>query len=116
MEPGDTHEIRVWEPRADAPSIPPPVILVGRAGRGSVTGDLRPAGMRPGQRSGESDASAGDLCTGRVRKSERRGDGDCGAASAAGDGGDNRRLMIRAAAVNGDGLAGAKSYRAGDEE
>ena len=62
-----------------------PVILVGRTGRGNVAGDLRPAGMRPGQCSGEGDAGAGDLCTGRVRKSERRGDGDCGAASADGD-------------------------------
>ncbi len=57
-----------------------PFILVGRTGRGNVAGDLRPAGMRPGQCSGEGDAGAGDLCTGRVRTSERRGDGDCGAA------------------------------------
>ena len=32
-------------------------------------GDLRPAGMRPGQRGGEGDAGAGDLCAGRVRMS-----------------------------------------------
>ena len=38
-----------------------PVILVRRAGRGNVVGDLRPAGMRPGQRSSEGDAGAGDL-------------------------------------------------------
>ncbi len=35
--------------------------------------------MRLGQCGGEGDAGAGDLCAGRVRKSERRGDGDCGA-------------------------------------
>jgi len=49
-----------------------PVILVGRSGRGNAAGDLRPAGMRPGQRSGERDAGAGDLGAGRVRKSEQR--------------------------------------------
>jgi hypothetical protein len=39
--------------------------------------------MRLGQSGGESDAAAGELCTDRMRKTERRGDGDCGAASAA---------------------------------
>ena len=53
---------------------------------------------------------AGDLRTGRVRKSERRGDGDCACTppEAAGDGGDDRRLRVRAT-VDGDGLAVAKA-------
>src|ERR1039458_2670007 len=85
-----------------APSITSPVIFVGRTGCGSVAGDLRPTGMRLGQCGGEGDAGAGDLCTGRVRRLERRRDGDCGAgaasaaaSAAAGGGGDNRRLMVR---------------------
>src|ERR1039457_4625236 len=106
-----------------APSITSPVILVGRTGRGNAAGDLRPAGMRLGQCGGEGDAGAGDLCTGRVRRLERRSDGDCGtgaasagaAASAAGGSGDNRRLLVRAT-VNGDGLAGAKGCPAGDSD
>ena len=51
--------------------------------------------MRPSQCHGEGDALSGDLCTGRVRKSERRSDGDCGSREASG-GDDNRRLTIRA--------------------
>ena len=45
-----------------------PGVFVGRAGRGNVAGDLRPAGMRLGQCGGEGDAGAGDLCAGRVRR------------------------------------------------
>jgi hypothetical protein len=37
--------------------------------------------MRPGQWSGEGDTGAGDLCAGRVRRLERRGEGDCGTAA-----------------------------------
>jgi len=44
------------------------VIFVGRARRGKVVGHLRAAGMRLGQRRGESDASAGDLNTRLVGK------------------------------------------------
>ena len=84
--------------------------MVGRTRRGSAAGDLRPAGMLPSQWSGEGDAGAGDLCTDRVRMSERRGDLDCGSAEP-GSGDDNRRLMVGATA-NGDGLAGPKASHA----
>ena len=89
----------------------PPVIVVGRTRRGSVAFDRRPAGMRLWQCGRERDAAAGDLCIGRVRKSERRSDGDCGAASAECDGVDNRRLMV-CTTVNGDRLASAKACHA----
>ena len=65
-----------WVGSHRQPSITFRGVFVGRTGRWSVAGDLRPAGMRPGQCGGEGDAGAGDLCAGRVRKSERRGDGD----------------------------------------
>ena len=60
-------------------------VLVGRAGRRNIAGDLRPALMRLGQCSGQGDAAAGDLRPGRVRRLERRGDSNssAGAASAA---------------------------------
>ena len=74
-----------------------------------IVGDLRPAGMCPGQCSSEGDAGAGDLCTGRVRMRERRGDGDCGAAESLTED-DNRGLRVRAT-VDGDGLAVAKANR-----
>ena len=93
----------------------PPLILVGRARRWNVVGDLRSAGMRPAQCSGEGDAGAGDLCTGRVRKSERRGDGDCGVPPNLRDGRDNRRLRV-CATVDGDGLAVAETSRVGDRD
>src|ERR1019366_10745980 len=105
---------------AQAPSPTSPVILVGRTGRGDVAGDLRPAGMRLGQGAGERDAGAGDLCTGRVPRLERRRDRDGGpdaspttTASAAGGDGDNRRLLVRAA-INGDSLASGEAHRAGN--
>src|ERR1035438_8934282 len=73
------------ETQARAPSITSPVIFVGRTRCGSVAGDLRPTGVRLGQCGGEGDARAGDLSTGRVRRLERRRDGDCrtGARAAA---------------------------------
>jgi len=104
--------MRVSDPARALNEIP--VILVGRTGRRNAAGDRRPAGMHSGQRSGEGDASAGDLCARRVCKSERRSDGNCGSASA-GSGDDNRRLRVRAA-VDGDGLAGSETKRAGDRD
>ena len=102
------------------------MILVGRTGRGNAAGDLRPAVMRLGQCALEGDARAGDLCTHRVCKSERRGDSDSGTARAAsgaakaasgtaGDGGDNNRLTVRAI-VNVDCLTGGKTYCVGDRD
>jgi len=97
------------------------VIFVRRAGRGSVVGNLRPAGMRHGQWRGQGDAGAGDLRARRVRQSERRGDGDGGAnrsaraSTAPADRGDNRGLRMRAT-VNDDGLAGTESHHAGDRD
>lgn len=50
-----------------------------------------------------------------MRMSERRGDANSGVATPAGDGGDNRRLLVRAA-VDGDGLAGGKARRVNDRD
>jgi hypothetical protein len=63
-------------------ACPLPVVLVGRTGRGNAAGDLRPGGMCLGQCTGQGDAGAGDLRASRVRRLERRRDGDCGAAAA----------------------------------
>ena len=81
--------------------------------------------MRPSQCSSEGDTATGDLCTNRMRKSERRGDGYCGAdraasaaakaAATSSDGVDNRRLTV-SATINGNGLAGAKACRTGDRD
>src|SRR5215472_11205043 len=65
-------------------------VPVGRSRRGNVAGDLRPAGVRPNQSGGEGDTAARDLCTGRVRTSQRRGDGDSRPTSATAGGGDDR--------------------------
>src|SRR6185437_264183 len=91
-----------------------PVILVRRTGRGNVVGDLHAFGMWPGQRSGESDAGAGDLFTSRMRMSEWRGYIDCGGAETS-HGGDNRCVSIRAAA-DGDGLTIVKTHRVSDRD
>ena len=104
-----------WAGSHRQPSITFRGVFVRRPGRRSVAGDLGPAGMRPGECSGEGDAAAGDLCAGRVRKSERRGDGDSSATPAARCGDDNRRLMVRAT-IDADGLVRTKAYRAGDRD
>ena len=64
--------------------------------------------------SGQRDAGAGDLCAGIVRMRERRINGDCGAAESP-DGRDDCILSIRTS-VDGDGLAVAKTNRAGDRD
>ena len=75
--------------------------------------------MFPRQCGGEGDAGAGDLCTGRVGKPERRGNGDCcrpsggSAETLSGHRGDNRGLLVRTTA-KGDGLAGVEADRTGD--
>src|SRR5262245_2890764 len=63
-----------------ASSLNSPVIQVGRARRGQAAGDLRAAGMRFGQCSGEGDTAARDLCANIVGQLERRRDSDGGAA------------------------------------
>ena len=85
-------------------------VEVGRAGRGSVTGDRSCCGVLMGQWSGEGDAGAGDLCAGRVGKGEGRGDGDCCAESIGGD--DGRGFMVCATA-DGDGLTGPEAHETG---
>ena len=62
------------------------MVLVRRTGRGNVVGDLRAGRMRPGQCSGEGDAGAGDLCTGRVRRVSGAVNGDCGGCQILSDG------------------------------
>jgi hypothetical protein len=69
----------------------PLVGLVGCTRRGRAACDQNFAGMRPGQRSIEGDAGAGDLGPDRVRVSERRSNRDCAAAKPR-DRGDNCRL------------------------
>src|SRR5664280_5073 len=60
-------EILLFHSVPQAPSMTSPVVLVGRTGRGgSAAGDLRPAGMSPGQGCGEGDAGAGDLRADRM--------------------------------------------------
>src|SRR5215469_7192774 len=110
-----TRSVRIIrEPFRPAPSMTSE-ILVGGTGRGKAGGDLRSAVMRLSQCSSESDAGAEDLDASRVRRFERRRDGDCSTASAAGDGGDNHGLLVYAA-VDDDRLAGAKADRAGDRD
>lgn len=98
--------------RYEKRSLSPSVIAVRRAGRCSASGDLRLGGVLPLQWGGEGNASAGNLCTGRVRKSERRGNGNSGVAKP-GDGVHNRCLAMRTAA-NRNSLAVAKASRADD--
>lgn len=62
------------------PLMRSPVIVVGRARRGSAAGDLRTAGVRLGQWCGEGDAGAGDMRTDCKRPGERRGEDDRGRA------------------------------------
>jgi len=62
--------------------------------------------MLPRQYRRKSDATAGYLCTGCVRKRQRCGDGDGTGASPGGKDND-RRLRVRAT-VNGYGLAGVE--------
>src|SRR5581483_2939543 len=95
-----------------APSMTSPEILVGCAGCGKAGGDLRSAVMRLGQCSSERNAGAGNLDASRVRRFERRRNGDCGTASAEGGGGDDHGFLV-CAAIHGDRLAGAKADRAG---
>ena len=70
--------------------------------------------MRMGQSRGEGDAGAGNWCAGNVRVTERRLDGNGGRAESP-DGGDDGGLGV-AATSNGDGLAAAKTDRAGHRD
>ena len=90
------------------------MILVRRAGRWSVIGDLRSDGVRPRQCCGEVDAGSGDFGASGVRMSERHLKGE-GAAAESPDGRDDRRLGVRSC-VNRDGLTRAEANRVGDRD
>ena len=89
-------------------------VVVRRTGCRNAVCHLRPTSMRASQRRGKGYAGAGDLCIGFMRVSERCGNRDRGYREPA-DGGDNRRLGVRAT-VDRDGFTIVEANQADDRD